>query len=220
MNSAAGLADIDSAKTSHIQPRLTLLTTLTSPFGRKVRMAAEILGLSSYVVVSHADTTDPQDRLRIHNPMGKIPCLVAADGNAYYDSSVIVEYLQELAGTERLLPHRGSERIAMLRDARLADGIIDAGALVIYEERYHNPVTRSPYWTAYQKDKIRRSLSAFEKQLPDPERSDIVSISLSCALGFLDKRQILEWRKTHLRLVAWLEAFAANEASFDMTRAR
>lgn len=66
MNSAAGLADIDSAKTSHIQPRLTLLTTLTSPFGRKVRMAAEILGLSSYVVVSHADTADPQDLSLIH----------------------------------------------------------------------------------------------------------------------------------------------------------
>ena len=84
--------------------KLVLRTTLTSPFGRKARMAADVLGLRDRVTVVHADVADENDTLRQQNPLGKIPCLVRGDGTPVYDSGVILECLQEVAGTDRLMP--------------------------------------------------------------------------------------------------------------------
>lgn len=198
--------------------KFILRTTLTSPFGRKARMAAEVLGLGARVTVTHADVADEKDTLREQNPLGKIPCLVCSDGTAVYDSGVIVEFLQQVAGTDRLMPAEGLERIRTMTMARLADGIIDAGALIIYEGRYHEPEHQSERWLALQRGKIVRALAQFERSPPDPATSDAASIGLACALAFLDKRKAVDWRPNHPRLVAWLEAFAAREPAFEHTR--
>lgn len=195
-----------------------LRSSLTSPFVRKVRMAADVLGLANRIRLVPTDAVDPSDTLRQQNPLGKYPCLVREDGTAIYDSSVILEFLQEIAGTDRLLPRAGPTRIAMLTRTRLADGIIDAGAMVIYEERYHEPAMRSAHWLDYQRDKIMRALGAFEALQPDPHRTNAVSIGLSCALGFLDRRQPVAWRTSCPGLVQWLAAFEQNEPAFCRTR--
>ncbi|MCC6196873.1 MAG: glutathione S-transferase N-terminal domain-containing protein [Burkholderiales bacterium] len=196
-----------------------LRTTLTSPFGRKARMAADVLGLAERVKVVHADTADEDDTLRQQNPLGKIPCLVRADGTAIYDSGVIVEFLQQVADTERLLPAGGPQRIRALTLTRLADGIIDAGALIIYEGRYHEAGAQSERWLAHQRGKILRALATFERAPPDPVKSDAVGIGLACALAFLDKRKPVEWRSACPQLVAWFHTFARREPAFERTRA-
>lgn len=197
--------------------KLVLRTTLTSPFGRKARMAAEVLGLRDRVTVVHADVADENDTLRQQNPLGKIPCLIRQDGTPVYDSGVIVECLQEVAGTDRLMPISGPDRIRKFTRARLADGIIDAGALIIYEGRYHEPGAQSERWLALQRGKIERALAAFESDPPDASKSDAVSIGLACALAFLDKRKAVEWRPTCPRLVAWFDAFVKSEPAFERT---
>jgi glutathione S-transferase len=203
---------------SYEPEKFVLRTTLTSPFGRKLRMAADVLNLGDRVTVVPADTADENDTLRQQNPLGKIPCLVRADGSSIFDSSVILEFLQDVAGTDRLLPTRGPARFSMLTAARLADGIIDAGALIIYEDRFHEPGMRSERWLAHQGGKIVRALGAFEASPPAASKTDAVTIGLACALGFLDKRQPVEWRSTCPSLVAWLSAFAAREPAFERTR--
>lgn len=195
----------------------TLRTTLTSPFGRKVRMAVDVLGMNDRVTIVPADTTDAHDPLRQQNPIGKIPCLVRQDGSGIYDSSVILEFLQEVAGTHTLLPTSGMERIERLVLTRLADGIIDAGAVIIYEERYHPEGQRSDYWLTYQREKIERALARFELAPPSHRVADAASIGLACALGFLDKRKPVAWREHHPQLVGWLDAFAQCEPAFDRT---
>ena len=112
--------------------KFVLRSTLTSPFGRKVRMALEVLGLADRVTMVPANPLDENDTLRQQNPLGKMPCLVCPDGSTVYDSGVIIEYLQELSGGKRLLPVRGSARYKALTRARLADGIMDASILVVY----------------------------------------------------------------------------------------
>ena len=119
-----------------------LRSTLTSPFGRKVRMAAEVLGLMDRITLVPADPLDENDTLRAQNPLGKMPCLLTADGSAIYDSGVIIEYLQEVAGTDRLLPARGPARFQALTRARLADGITEAALLVVYEGRFRDDPAR------------------------------------------------------------------------------
>ena len=196
-----------------------LRSTLTSPFGRKVRMAIDVLGLTQRITVVPADTLDETDSLRQQNPLGKLPCLLLAGGTVLYDSAVIFEFLQELAGSEALLPLHGIERYKILTLATLADGITDAALLMVYESRFRDPATHSPRWLMHQRGKIARALAHFESAPPDPRKTDIVTIALACAFGYLDWRKPVEWRPDHPRLVQWLEAFTAHEPAYARTRA-
>ena len=72
---------------------------MTSPFGRKVRMAVEVLRIAGTVLpwclrIRATSTVS----LRQQNPLGKMPCLLLADGSPIFDSRVIIEFLQEAAG--------------------------------------------------------------------------------------------------------------------------
>ena len=199
--------------------KFVLRSTLTSPFGRKVRMAAEVLGLMDRIALVPANPQDEADTLRRQNPLGKMPCLVAADGTPIYDSGVIIEYLDQIAGGARLIPAGGRARIEALTLARLADGITEAAILVVYEGRFRDPGTQSERWLTHQRGKILRALAAFEAAPPDAAKTDIVAIGLACALGYLDWRQPVEWRADHPRLVKWLAEFAKHEPAFERTRA-
>ncbi|MDO9412434.1 MAG: glutathione S-transferase N-terminal domain-containing protein [Pseudolabrys sp.] len=196
-----------------------LRSTLTSPFGRKVRMAIDVLGLSDRVTIIPADTLDETDTLRQQNPLGKLPCLLLADGTVLYDSVVIVEFLQEIAGTDRLLPLRGLERYKALTLTTLADGITDAALLMVYEGRFRDQGMYSERWLKHQRGKIMRALAAFEAAPPDPHKTGIAAIALGCAFGYLDWRKPMEWRGEHPRLVEWLDAFARHEPAYARTRA-
>jgi glutathione S-transferase len=200
-----------------VKDRFVLRSTVTSPFGRKVRMAIEVLGLGDRVTLAPVDTRDEMDLLRRQNPLGKMPCLLLEDGSAIFDSRVVIEFLQEAAGSVRLLPDAGLARYRALTLAALADGIMDAALLVVYEARFRDPGSYSERFLKLQRGKITRGLAAFEAALPDPNTTDIVSIGLSCALGYLDRRQPVKWRPDHGGLAAWLEAFRQHEPSFDNT---
>jgi len=196
-----------------------LRSTLTSPFGRKVRMAASVLGLAGRYRLEPADTLNEGDTLRRQNPLGKLPCLLLADGTALYDSRVIIEFLQEEADTDRLVPRSGLARYTTLTHATLADGITDAALLMVYEGRFREPTAHSQRWLTHQRGKVLRGLAAFEAAPPDPVLTDLAAIALACALGYLDWRKPVAWRPAHPRLAQWLADFAAAEPAFDATRA-
>ena len=196
-----------------------LRTSLTSPFGRKVRMAVDVLGLNDRVTVSPADPLDETDTLRQQNPLGKMPCLVRGDGSTIYDSGIIIEFLQDVAGTDRLLPKSGDARFKALTLSRLADGIIDASILVVYDSRFRPGEPPAERWLSHQRGKIMRGLAAFEKAPPDPQKTDIVAIGLACALGYLDWRKQVDWRSAAPGLIDWLNRFGAHEPAFARTRA-
>ncbi len=48
---------------------LVLRSSPASPFGRKVKISAWLLGLSDRIEIVEADTTDPNDTLRQQNPL-------------------------------------------------------------------------------------------------------------------------------------------------------
>ena len=200
-------------------PTWVLRSTLTSPFGRKVRMAAAVLGLSGRYRLEPADTLDEADTLRQQNPLGKLPCLLLADGTALYDSRVIIEFLQDEAGTDRLVPKSGLARYTTLTRATLADGVTDAALLMVYEGRFRDAATHSQRWLTHQRGKIMRALAVLERTPPDARVTDIAAISLACALGYLDWRKPVPWREEHPRLAQWLVDFAQSEPAFNATRA-
>lgn len=197
---------------------MILRSSPASPFVRKVRIAADLLGLSDRIKVVDVDTNEPDSELRRENPLGKIPTLVLADGTTLYDSAVIADFLDDLAGGGRLVPH-GPERFRVLTRQALADGIMEAALLQVYEGRYRPEERHEPRWLALQAGKIGRGLDLFAASPPASTGAvDIASVGLACALGYLDLRLGGSWRGTHPGLVAWLDAFAAAVPAFEATR--
>src|SRR3990170_37960 len=94
---------------------MILRTSAPSPYGRKIKIPASLLSLDKDITVETADTNDPADSLRIQNPVGKIPILVLPDGLTLFDSRVIMEYLDHLAGGGRIIPTEPGARFRTLR---------------------------------------------------------------------------------------------------------
>ncbi len=197
---------------------LILRSSPPSPFGRKVKIAAALLGLSDRITVENADTNDPNDKLRTQNPLGKIPTLILENGEALYDSRVIIEYLDFLAGGGRLIP-AGATRFEVLRQQALADGLMDAALLQVYEARWRPEERRDQRWLDHQRDKVERALRVAEATLSTPPWAfHIGHVALACALGYLDLRFEGRWRDDHPRLVAWLDDFDKRVPAFAKTR--
>jgi glutathione S-transferase len=197
---------------------MILRSSPTSPFGRKVKVAAHHLGLIDRLRIEPADTNDPQDSLRSQNPLGKIPTLVLEDGSALYDSRVILDYLDTLAGGGRIIP-AGLARFAVLTRQALADGMMDAALLRVYEARFRSQDTRNAAWMDHQAEKVRRGLAVLEQVIePASEDITVADIATACMLGYLDLRFEGTWRHTHPRLVAWLDGFSDLVPSYDLTK--
>jgi glutathione S-transferase len=205
---------LGSISGNHMQLR----SSQASPFGRKVKIAAHFLGLIDQITIVPADTNDPSDSLRRQAPLGKIPALILDEGTVLYDSRVILDYLDHLAGGGRIVP-AGPARFDALTRQALADGIMDAALLQVYEGRFREPEHHSARWLEVQAGKVSRGLAAFESRAGAFEPGlDIGTIALACALGYLDLRFTGTWRKDHPRLVDWLHAFEAEVPSFGQTR--
>jgi glutathione S-transferase len=191
----------------------------SSPFVRKVRIAIALLGFDKDVTIERADTTDPSDSLRKMNPLGKIPVLIIEDGSAVYDSRVILDYLDDRAGGGKIVPRDSKARLAALRLQALADGILDASILTVYEGRYRKAEMHEPKWLELQAGKVSRALAVLETAPPliDPI-PNVGQIALACALGYRDFRFGDGWRGEHPRLVAWLDKFAAQVPAFAATK--
>ena len=196
---------------------LILRSSPASPFGRKVKIAAGLLGLTSRLSVLDTDTTNETDSIRRGNPLGKIPTLLLEDGTALYDSRVILEYLDHLAGGGKIIPSEPAARFRALTLQALADGIADAALLQVYEGRWRPEDRREPKWVAHHAGKVARGLTALDAA-PPAELADVGAIALACALGYLDLRFDGGWRREHSNLVTWLDRFAAAAPAFEATR--
>jgi glutathione S-transferase len=197
---------------------LTLRSSPASPFGRKVKISAYLLGLSDKIQIVDADTANPEDTLRQQNPLGKIPTLVLENGETLYDSRVIVDYLDHLAGGGKIIPN-GEKRFAALRNQALADGIADAALLQVYENRWRAEDRRDAKWVEHHSGKVQRGLDYAEANLSAPsEALTIGDIALACALGYLDLRFAGQWRQSYPKLVAWLADFEARVPAFGKTK--
>lgn len=198
---------------------MILRSSPASPFVRKIRIAASVLGLADKIDVQGVDLEDPADSIRVQNPIGKIPTLIGEDGAAYYDSRVIVEYLDHLAGGGRVIPKDFKARFDALRLQALCDGLLDACLLQVYEGRYRSAEMKVQSWLDRQADKVKRGLTMLESAPPALSAvPDIGQITLACLLGYGDLRFGGAWRKDYPKLVAWLDKFAAQVPSFEETK--
>jgi maleylacetoacetate isomerase len=91
-------------------PQLTLYNYWRSSSSHRVRIALALKGLDyRYEVVNILADEHSRPEHRARSPMGYVPCL-AVDGVPYVESVAIVELLEELFPTPRLLPAAPGER--------------------------------------------------------------------------------------------------------------
>lgn len=187
-----------------------------SPFVRKVMAVAIETGLEDRLepVTRMMTPVKPDADLVRDNPIGKVPCLVTDDGMALYDSRVVCEYLDSLHDGPKMFPAAGPARWTALRRQAEGDGIMDAGVLARYETFVRPEERRWPEWIEAQKLKFRRALDSLEDEAGEfGDTVDIGTITMGCALGYLDFRYADEdWRATRPRLAAWFARFAERPA--------
>jgi glutathione S-transferase len=192
---------------------MKIFFSATSPFGRKCLVAAHELGLRERIeLVPGAPHPVNRDATIVaHNPLGKVPTLIADDGMVLYDSRVICEYLDAL-GDGALIPKRGPARWHVLIEQSLADGITDAAVLARYETTVRPQSLRWTDWTTGQLDKVRCGLTELERLAHGfVDRVDVGTIAIGCSLGYLDYRYgSLAWREKCPVTAAWFERFGGR----------
>jgi glutathione S-transferase len=184
--------------------------SLGSPFVRKVRILATIKGIALDMVETEAGQPK-SGNLRNLNPLKKVPVLVLDDGTQLFDSHVICEYLDSLNDTPRLIPAHSPARWQVLRTAALADGILEAAILAVYEKRFRPEDKWVPAWVEMQLGKANAGLDWLEKNVPSAT-PDYAAITVAAALGFIDKRIGDSWRASHPALAAWFDRFTTSSA--------
>jgi glutathione S-transferase len=154
---------------------------------------------------------DPGTMPVAQNPLGKIPALERPDGPALFDSRVICRYLDDRAKAG-LYPAAPRLWETLTLEA-MADGMIDAAILMMYEIRLRPEEIRMPAWMEGQWSKVSRALDMIEARwLPHLSGPLCMGqIALGCALGYIDFRHdARNWRANRPGLSAWDASFAAR----------
>lgn len=185
----------------------------SSPFVRKVLLCAYELGLGDKIELlpSAAGPVQRDRKIVADNPLGQVPTFFTDEGVALYDSRVICEYLDHLAGGT-LFPVAGPARWSALVEQSVGDGILDAALLARYEDVARPATLHWADWRAGQLSKATDALDLLERNVAALEgRIDIGTITLACAMSYLDLRfPSFGWRDGRDALSAWYAQFAAR----------
>ena len=169
---------------------MKLIGSLTSPYVRKVR----IMLAEKKIDAKWEEENVWSDATQIgrSNPLGKVPCLVLDDGEAIFDSRVIVEYLDTLTPVGKLIPAGGRERAEVRTWEALADGVMDAAATARLEQTWpgRTEAQRSPAWIARQMGKVEAGVKAMSHGLGDKpfcsgNHLSLADIAVGAALGYV-----------------------------------
>ena len=191
---------------------MKLVTSLTSPFGRKARIVLLEKKIAFQLQVENPWL--PDSAVPTFNPLGKVPVLVLEDGVSVFDSRVIVEYLDHLTPVAHLIPSEPKSRMIVRGIEALADGVTDAAVLVFLEKK-RPPEQQSADWLVLQEKTLFRGLEALSEALGENawflgNSMTLADVACGCMLGYLDFRfSEIDWRSAHpnlAKLAAKLEA--------------
>ncbi|MDA5095028.1 glutathione S-transferase family protein [Aliiroseovarius sp. KMU-50] len=197
---------------------MKLISSPASPFARKAKvllLETEQEDVQVEEIIS--SPTEPHPELKAANPLSKIPALKRADGCTLYDSRVVTRFLDARSGGGLYPDNRIWEVLTL---EATGDAIMDAGVLMVYENRCRPEDLQFGGWLDAQWEKIEGALDALNTRwmshLAGPV--DMGQIAVGCALGYLDFRHDSRgWRKGRDALDDWFAVFSQRE-SFKATK--
>jgi glutathione S-transferase len=173
---------------------MQLIGMLDSPYVRRVAVSLQLLGLPfEHRSISVFSTFEQFRRI---NPVVKAPSLVCDDGTVLMDSTLILEYAENLAAPRKsLMPAGISERRQALRVIGLALAACEKSVQIIYErslrpaEKLHQP------WVSRVTGQLLAAYNALE--------SEVLRKPLAIADEPIDQAGItaaVAWHFTHMTL--------------------
>lgn len=163
-----------------------------SPFVRRVAVTLKLLDLP----FEHANWSVGRDFARIgeYNPLGRVPTLVLASGEKLFESSAILDYLDELVGVDRaLLPRSGPDRRQALNLMAMATGAAEKGVGQLYERAFRPEEKRHQPWVDRLALQMSASLAAIDRYMGARQAQWLVGkrmtqadITVVCAFTFLN----------------------------------
>ncbi len=173
--------------------KLVLIGMFDSPFVRRVAVTLNLLGRD----FEHRDWSVGKDfdRIREFNPLGRVPTLVLADGEALVESAAILDFLDDQVGPERaLVPPSGAERRQVLRLMAIASGAAEKGVAQIYERAFRPVEKRHEAWVARCRAQMHGALAELERLAQTRagawlvgDRLTQADITTSCVFTFLNE---------------------------------
>ncbi len=192
---------------------MKLVTSLTSPYGRKARVV--LLEKKLPFQLQAENPWLPDSPVPALNPLGKVPVLVLEDGVSVFDSRVIVEYLDPLSPVAHLIPSEPKSRMVVRGVEALADGVTDA-AVAVYLEKKRPANQQSADWLTLQETTLFRGLEALAEALGEKpwyhgNGMTLADIACGCMLGYLDLRFAdIDWRGAHPNLAKLFDKLMAR----------
>ncbi len=198
---------------------MKLVTSLTSPYGRKVRVVLAEKKVSFQLQIENPWL--PDSPVPGINPLGKVPVLVLEDGVSVFDSRVIVEYVDHLTPVAHLIPGEPKSRMMVRGVEALADGVADAAVALLLEKK--RPTDKqSADWLILQEKTVFRGLEALSEALGEKpwflgNTMTLADIACGCMLGYLGLRfPEIAWGAAHPNLAKLHDKLMAR-ASFRET---
>ena len=146
---------------------MILVGRYRSPFTRRVAISLRILDIA----YEHLPYTawSQLEAVRKVNPVGRVPALVLDSGEALFDSTAILDYLDQFVGPRRaLVPASGQERWRVLRTTACALGVLEKVVAALYEYTMHPPEKVHDPWVRHNENQARSGLQWLNSIAPSP----------------------------------------------------
>ncbi|WP_052282764.1 glutathione S-transferase [Kluyvera genomosp. 1] len=193
---------------------MKLVGSYTSPFVRKISVLLLEKGIAFEFV--NEQPYQAENGVAQFNPLGKVPALVTDDGECWFDSPIIAQYIEQLGIAPDMVPRDPLVALKVRQLEALADGIMDAG-LTSVRELARPAAQQSEAEVLRQRQKISRGLDALEGYLTDgtlkTDTLNLATIAIACAIGYLNFRRIAPgWCVDRPNLVKLAETLFLRES--------
>lgn len=184
---------------------MKLIGSPTSPYVRKIRVLLSEKGVGDIEIAMVNPWEDPE-LLLASNPMARVPVLILKNGVAFYDSKLIVDYIESNIPGPKFIPESGASRWMVLQAQAHGDTMIDVGVRALLERRrpedkqIKEKIMRDEISVARGIGAAGKLVKVMDKQV------NLGHIAIACALGFIDFRfPHIKWRDRHPTLSAWYQ---------------
>ncbi len=193
---------------------MKLIGSYTSPFVRKISVILLEKGITFEFVNEQPYSED--NGVAQYNPLGKVPALVTGEGECWFNSPIIADYIELLNIAPAMLPQDAKAALKIRQLEALADGIMDA-ALVSVREQARPPQQQSEVELLRQREKINRGLDAFEALVAGgtlkADELNLATVAVACAIGYLNFRRVAPgWCVDRPNLVALVDNLFQRES--------
>lgn len=189
---------------------MKLAYSTSSPWVRRVAVSVTELGLDDQVERVRVDNKNTDSAYAAVNPLLKVPSLWRDDGSVLIDSMAICEYLDGISDQVALFPAPGAERIEMLQQLVLVNGMQES-VTQITGERLRRPAELR--WDDFIEKllfKVNNGFDRLEQEsdfLKKPVNYAIISTAVLCASTDFRIGDLCDWRAGHPKIAAWFAGF-------------